>query len=112
MVDLATHFTSMPGRPPTGGAAAASAYPEAYRLAEFGDPMRGIAGCGACHTPGRMASAPPLEGQQRAYLVQQMQAFKAGTRGNDIGEQMRSVARQLSEEEIAGLAAYFSAFGR
>jgi cytochrome c553 len=41
-----------------------------------------------------------------------MQAFRAGTRGNDIGEQMRSLARQLSEEEIAGLAAYFSAFGR
>jgi cytochrome c553 len=110
MTDLATHLASLPGRPPSGGAAAASAYPDAHRLAEFGDPMRGIAGCGACHAPGRMESAPPLEGQQRAYLEQQMQAFKAGTRHNDIGAKMRSVARGLSQDEIAGLAAYFSAF--
>jgi cytochrome c553 len=110
MVDLATHFASLPVRPPGGGAAAASAYPAAHRLAEFGDPVRGIAGCGACHTPGRMESAPPLEGQQRAYFEQQMQAFKAGTRRNDIGATMRSVARQLSQGEIAELAAYFSDF--
>ncbi len=110
MVDLATHFASLPVRAPGGGAAAASAYPAAHRLAEFGDPTRGISGCGACHTPGRMESAPPLEGQQRAYLEQQLQAFKAGTRHNDIGEQMRSVARQLSKGEIAELAAYFSDF--
>jgi cytochrome c553 len=110
LVDLATHFASLPGHRPSGGAAAANAYPEAHRLAQFGDPLRGIAGCGARHTPGHMESAPPLEGQQRAYFEQQMQAFKAGTRHNDIGAKMRSVARQLSQDEIAGLAAYFSAF--
>ena len=34
-----------------------------------------------------------------------MQSFKDGTRRNDISEQMRSVARQLTSEEIAMLAA-------
>jgi cytochrome c553 len=110
MVDLATHFAELPGRPPNGGAAAASAYPAAHRLAEFGDPVRGIAGCGACHTPGHMEGAPPLEGQQRAYFEQQMQAFKAGTRHNDIGAKMRIVAQQLTQTEIAELAVYFSDF--
>jgi cytochrome c553 len=57
-----------------------------------------------------MESAPPLEGQQRAYFEQQMLAFKAGTRHNDIGAKMRSVAQQLTQIEIAELAAYFSDF--
>jgi cytochrome c553 len=34
MVDLAAHFASLPGHPPSGGAASASAYPAAHRLAE------------------------------------------------------------------------------
>jgi cytochrome c553 len=57
-----------------------------------------------------MESAPPLEGQQRAYFEQQMQAFKSGIRHNDIGTKMRSVAQQLTQTEIAELAAYFSDF--
>jgi cytochrome c553 len=77
-------------------------------MVDFGDPMRGSAGCSACHGPlGRTQDAPPLEGQQRAYLEQQLQAFKAGSRRNDISEQMRSVARSLTEDEIAALAAYY-----
>ncbi len=54
------------------------------------------------------AGAPGLQGQQRAYLEQQLLAFKSGSRHNDISEQMRSVARQLSDAEIAQLAAYYS----
>jgi cytochrome c553 len=49
-----------------------------------------------------------LRGQQRAYLEQQMQSFKSAIRQNDISKQMRSVASQLSGEEIAMLAAYYS----
>ncbi len=65
--------------------------------AEVAAPLHGIASCAACHGP---------QGQQRAYLEQQLQAFKSGCRRNDISEQMRAVARQLSDEEIARLAAY------
>ena len=73
--------------------------------------MRSIASCAACHGPlGVTTGAPELRGQQRAYLEQQLQAFKAGNRRNDISEQMRSVARQLTGEEIAMLAAYYSSF--
>ena len=42
----------------------------------------------------------------------QMQAFKAGSRHNDISEQMRSVARPLTSDEIAKLAAYYSSFAK
>jgi cytochrome c553 len=59
---------------------------------------------------GFTVGAPGLEGQQRAYLEQQLQALKAGTRHNDISEQMRSVARQLTGDEIVMLAAYYATF--
>ena len=92
-----------------GSAKADVADAAAKALAEVGAPLRGIASCAACHGPlGQTPGAPGLHGQQRAYLEQQLQAFKSGSRRNDISEQMRSVARQLSDAEIAQLAAYYS----
>jgi len=109
MLDLATHYASLAN--PFAGAAPGSADPAARNLIEVGSPMRNIASCAACHGPqGLVPGAPELRGQQRAYLEQQLQAFKAGSRRNDISEQMRSVARQLTDAEIAMLAAYYSSF--
>jgi cytochrome c553 len=113
VLNLATHFASL--RNPFAGTAdtPGSVDPAARRLTEAGDPMRGIAPCAACHGPlGLTPGAPGLRGQQRAYLEEQMQAFKAGRRRNDISEQMRSVTRQLTDGEISGIAAYYSSFPR
>ncbi len=112
MLDLAAHYAVL-AKPPGGGTAAAVADTVAKTLAEVGAPLRGIAPCAACHGPmGQTQGAPGLRGQQRAYLEQQMQAFKAGNRHNDISAQLRSVARQLSDDEITRLAAYYSALAR
>jgi len=109
VLDLATHFASFPI--PYLASTAASADPVAQDLIQVGRPMRNIASCAACHGPmGLVTAAPELRGQQRAYLEQQLQAFKAGTRHNDISEQMRSVARQLTGEEIAMIAGYYASF--
>jgi cytochrome c553 len=111
MLDLATHFASLPKPSANAVSAAGAADPGARNLVEVGSPLRGIASCAACHGPlGFTPGAPELRGQQRAYLEEQMQAFKAGNRHNDISEQMRSVARELTNEEIAQLAAYYSSF--
>jgi cytochrome c553 len=111
MVDLATHFASLPNPFAVVAVMPGSADPAARNLIEVGSPMRSIASCAACHGPlGVTTGAPELRGQQRAYLEQQLQAFKAGSRHNDISEQMRVVARQLTGEEIATLAAYYSSF--
>jgi cytochrome c553 len=113
MLDLAAHFAALPNPLTVGSANATSTDPAAQRLAEVGAPLRGIAPCAACHGPmGLTPGAPDLRGQQRAYLIEQMQAFKAGSRHNDISEQMRSVARQLTGDEIAGLAAYYSSLAK
>jgi len=109
LLDLATHYASLPNRfvastPRTND-------PAAQSLVEFGSPMRSVPSCAACHGPqGMTTGAPDLRGQQRAYLEQQLQAFKGGSRHNDVSEQMRNVARQLTAEDIVRLAAYYASY--
>jgi cytochrome c553 len=56
--------------------------------------MRNIAPCGACHGElGNKIGAPWLERQPVTCLREQLDAFANGTRRNDIGQQMRNVAR-------------------
>jgi cytochrome c553 len=111
ILDLAMHFASLPNPFAVAATMPGSTDPAARTLIEVGNPMRGITSCAACHGPmGLVPGAPDLRGQQRAYLEQEMQAFKRGSRRNDISEQMRSVARQLTGEEITMLAAYYSSF--
>ena len=111
MFDLATHYATLPG-----GVAQAANQPgsgdlAARQLSEVGSPMRSIASCASCHGPlGVTIGAPDLRGQQRAYFEEQLQAFKAARRHNDISEQMRNVARQLTDAEIANLAAYYASY--
>jgi cytochrome c553 len=109
MLDLAAHFASLPNPYASTASSRDSADTAAQHLIEVGNPLRNLAPCAACHGPiGLTFGAPGLQGQQRAYLEQQLQALAAGRRRNDISEQMRSVARQLTGSEIAMLAAFYS----
>ncbi len=66
------------------------------------------AACMGCHGPkGKSSSAqwPNLAAQQGLYLVNQLKAFKAGTRHNPM---MQPMAANLSEDDINNLAAYYS----
>ena len=71
--------------------------------------MRGIAPCGACHGEvGSKASAAWLEGQPAVYLRTQLEAFSTGARHNDIGEQMRNIARAMTADDIAAASAFYA----
>ena len=64
--------------------------------------------CAECHgTNGISVAAkfPNLAGQKDLYLVTQLKAFKAGKRKFSV---MNLLARQLSDADIANLAAYFA----
>ena len=50
-----------------------------------------------------------LGGQSAVYIKAQLQAFAAGTRRNDISQQMRNIARQMTAEEIDQVASYYEA---
>jgi cytochrome c553 len=64
--------------------------------------------CAACHGENGVsvsATIPNLAGQKSGYLANQLRAFKAGTRKNDI---MNAIASQLEPKNIADLTAYFA----
>jgi cytochrome c553 len=110
--DVAAYFAAKPnGLPALSG----SRFPEAgrtlresdpaRRLIFAGDPQRGIPPCASCHGPGGFKiGAPALDGQQAAYIERQLAAFAQGIRHNDIYEQMRAIAKQLTADEMQALA--------
>jgi cytochrome c553 len=104
MRDLAAYYAYLPR---ASGDRAAEGEPP--RIVADGAPMRNIAPCGACH--GELASkagAPRLGGQPEVYLHAQLEAFAAGTRHNDIGEQMRNVARGMTAQEIDAASRFYA----
>ena len=67
-------------------------------------------GCIGCHLPNGVGSEryPRLAGQRQAYTVQQLMAFKSGTRSNDRVRIMRLVAGRLTEDEMRAVAEYLA----
>jgi len=66
-----------------------------------------VTACRTCHGPdgiSRNQHVPNLAGQQAAYLVLQLQAFRNATRHNPV---MESIAAELSDAEMNAVAAYW-----
>ncbi len=81
---------------------------DAAGSAEVGAQRIKTAGCTTCHGRdgvSKLAEAPNLAGQVQGYLVSSLQAYHSGERKNEI---MNTVAAQLSPEDMANLAAYYS----
>ena len=78
--------------------------------ADFGQGAQLAATCAACHRlDGHDRGIPSIVGLNEEQFVTVMRAFKSGERSGPI---MRTVARSLSNEEIAILARYFAARGK
>lgn len=74
-----------------------------------GSPMRNIAPCASCHgVADHKTGTPWLEGEPATYIRAQLQAFAAGDRHNDINEQMRNIARNMTVGEIEAAAQYYA----
>lgn len=64
--------------------------------------------CVACHGPLGLSSAPDaphLAGQPAIYLAAQLRAYRSGARRHEV---MAVIARPLSDDEIAQLAAWYA----
>jgi cytochrome c553 len=64
--------------------------------------------CAACHGSNGISQIPMypnLAGQKEQYLVLQMNAFRDGERKSMV---MAPMAKGLSDEDIANLAAYYA----
>jgi cytochrome c553 len=110
IADVAAYYAGQAQRNPNPVTLAESP-PEIVQLVELGDPRRSIPPCSACHRAG--AGGPietPVLAEQRAeYLTQQLKLYASGQRRNDVYARMRTIAAQLTDEEIRGLAAYYRA---
>jgi cytochrome c553 len=79
--------------------------------AQAGDARAGrqkITTCQACHGLDGLSKnpeSPNLAGQLESYLVRSLTAYKTGERRN---ESMNIVAKDLSDEDIADVAAYYA----
>ncbi len=65
--------------------------------------------CVACHGANGIGTAenyPNLAGQKAPYLFKQLQDFKSGVRKDTL---MNAMVQNLSEDDMRGLASYYSA---
>jgi cytochrome c553 len=82
-----------------------------HRLAYQGDELTRVQACNSCHGPdgvGVLHAAPYLAGQSADYLASALKSFQQGTRKNDAGELMRSVAKQLSDADVIAISGYYA----
>jgi cytochrome c553 len=54
-------------------------------------------------------SVPMIAGQQPEYIVKALQAYRAGDRSHPT---MRGIARGLSDQDMADVAAYYGGAGK
>jgi cytochrome c553 len=105
MLDLAAYYSYLPRQPgPHPDSTVA-----APQIVARGAPMRNIPACSSCHgTTDAKLGTPWLDGQSAVYIKAQLQAFATSGRRNDISEQMRNIARQMTAAEIEEAARYYA----
>ncbi len=110
MADVSAFYAAQPLPAPQGD----GGNDDALRLVKEGDGPRLVPACNTCH--GRKGEGnkrshgmPALAGQMPQYFSQTMQLYRSGGRANDVYSVMRSIAKNLTDEEINGLADYYAA---
>lgn len=107
MTDLAAFYSQ---KPAAQGNKQIKTTPRGEILYRQGDRQNKITACITCHDPdGRgnaQAGFPALSGQQSAYTIQQLQAFKSGNRANDLNHIMHDITQHMSDEDMIAIANY------
>ncbi|MEO8858689.1 MAG: c-type cytochrome [Burkholderiaceae bacterium] len=70
-----------------------------------------VPACAQCHGPGGNGvgtSFPPLAGLPAAYITEQLQAWKDGTRPPGPQGLMQTVAQKLTSADIQAISAYYA----
>jgi cytochrome c553 len=107
--ELARHFSGlMPERQPVEGQPAQIAAGET--IFNNGVPAKGIPACNTCHGPKGEGNAtfPRIAGQHRDYLIKQLTVFQR-TNQRPEGIIMKTVAHELTKDNIDNVAAYLQA---
>ena len=109
---LVAYYSSLPVPvAPERTAATAAQAERGHQLAIEGAEVKRVQACNNCHGPdgsGVALSAPALAGQLAPYLAAQLKAWQQGTRKNDSGNLMSSVASRLDDADIAAVTSYYA----
>ena len=110
LADLAAYFASQKG---SVGAADPKLVARGEKLFRGGDLEKGLPACTGCHSPNgagiAAAGFPHLSGQHATYIAKQLTDFRkeeAGRANDGDAAIMRSIARKLSDEDIAAVSSY------
>lgn len=112
--EIAEYFAqlNLPYAPPPATALAPAQAARGEELARRGDAARDIPACVQCHGPrltGVLPAMPGLLGLPRDYLLGQFGAWRTGLRRAHAPDCMAQVARRLSAEDVAAVAAWLAA---
>lgn len=124
MADIAAFFGSQTVKPGEGDRARMTLGEQIYKKGK-GRPVP-VTACIGCHGPAGAGNknwnkimsktpallAPGIGGQHVAYIDNQLKSYREGKRTNDPAQVMRLIARGLSDEEIAAVAAYVATLKR
>jgi cytochrome c553 len=110
LLDIAAYFASQKG---SVGAADPKLVARGEALFRGGNLEKGLPACTGCHSPDGKGNAaagfPHLGGQHAQYIAKQLTDFRKeeGGRANDGDAMtMRTIARKLSDEDIAAVSSY------
>lgn len=109
--NLAAYFAAMTPVANTEKSTSVQIVEEGRLIAERGLWEKGVPACYACHGPdggGVGEHFPPIQYQGKMYLLQQLQAWKKGTRKNDPNLLMKTVASKLTDKEINAVVEFLS----
>ncbi len=80
-------------------------------LATRGRWSDGLPACNRCHGPdgiGVGTAFPPLAGQPALYLMNQLDAWRRGTRPPGPLDLMSTIAKRMSRSDVTAVAAYYA----
>lgn len=117
--DLAAYFAAQKMQ---SGAGKAELVARGREIYEKGMHRPKVLACVGCHGPQGAGNrdwskhlatqpamlAPALGGQQPAYVLKQLKAYKAGDRRNDVGHVMRDLLSHLTEQDMLAVAEYIT----
>lgn len=108
IADLAAFYASQ--SLPKGKDANYQADQATLNLVSQGDMSRMVMSCAACHGAQGQGNGdlfPALAGQEADYTIRTLKAYRTGERNNDVNGMMANIAKNLTDDEIAGLALYY-----
>jgi cytochrome c553 len=105
MLELAQFYANLPSQ--------TSFKTSNQRLYRQGDSKKRIPACSACHGPqgngNDFAKFPKLVGQNKAYLIEQLQAFKTHQRQNDPYHMMQDISQRMTQKDMEDISEFLAA---